>query len=184
MIILITGASHTGKTVLAQKLLEKYKYPYLSIDHLKMGFIRSGYTKLTPKDDDKLTEYLWPVVREMMKTVIENKQNLIIEGGYIPFDWKKDFTKKYLDNIEYVCLVMSENYIRNHFDDIKKYASVVESRLDDAGCTMESVLEENAYFLALARKYKMKYVLIDHRYEIDIDLQNHDVNIYQDSEKE
>jgi len=35
MIVLITGASHTGKTVLAQKLLEKYKYPYLSIDHLK-----------------------------------------------------------------------------------------------------------------------------------------------------
>lgn len=31
MIILITGASHTGKTALAQKLLEKYKYPYLSI---------------------------------------------------------------------------------------------------------------------------------------------------------
>ena len=51
MIILITGASHTGKTVLAQKLLEKYKYPYLSIDHLKMGLIRSGYTKLTPEDD-------------------------------------------------------------------------------------------------------------------------------------
>ena len=44
MIILITGASHTGKTVLAQRMLEKYKYPYVSIDHLKMGLIRSGYT--------------------------------------------------------------------------------------------------------------------------------------------
>ena len=48
MVILVTGASHIGKTVLAQKLLEKYKYPYLSIDHLKMGLIRSGYTELTP----------------------------------------------------------------------------------------------------------------------------------------
>lgn len=57
MIILITGASHTGKTALAQKLLEKYQYPYVSIDHLKMGFIRSGYTKLTPGDDEKLTRY-------------------------------------------------------------------------------------------------------------------------------
>jgi len=46
MIILITGASHTGKTLLAQKLLEKYKYPYLSIDHLKMGLIRSGQTEV------------------------------------------------------------------------------------------------------------------------------------------
>ena len=55
MIILITGASHTGKTVLAQKLLEKYKIPYLSIDHLKMGLIRSGYTKLTPEEDTALS---------------------------------------------------------------------------------------------------------------------------------
>ena len=80
MIILIAGASHTGKTVLAQRLLEKYKYPYLSIDHLKMGLIRSGQTNLTPMDDEKLTDYLWPIVREMIKTAIENEQNLIVEG--------------------------------------------------------------------------------------------------------
>lgn len=170
MIILITGASHTGKTVLAQKLLEKYKYPYLSIDHLKMGLIRSGYTKLTPEDDDKLTEYLWPIVREMIKTVIENKQNLIIEGCYIPFDWEKDFAKEYLDNIRYYCLVMSENYIKNHFNYIKKYASAIESRLDDEWCTMESVLEDNAQFLELAKKNNVNYVLIDDKYKIDIDL--------------
>ena len=82
MVILITGASHTGKTVLAQRMLEKYKYPYLSIDHLKMGLIRSGNTELTPEDDDKLTEYLWPIAREIVKTTIENHQNLIVEGCY------------------------------------------------------------------------------------------------------
>ena len=96
MIILITGASHTGKTVLAQKLLEKYQYPYLSIDHLKMGLIRSGNTELTPLSaDDDLTAYLWPIVREIIKTAIENSQNLIIEGCYIPFEWKTDFDGEY-----------------------------------------------------------------------------------------
>ena len=170
MVILITGASHTGKTVLAQKLLEKHKYPYLSIDHLKMGLIRSGYTKLTPEDDGKLTEYLWPIVREMIKTAIENKQNLIIEGCYIPFDWENDFTKEYLNNIRFFCLVMSENYIKNHFDNIKECASAVECRLDDEWCTMESVLEDNAQFLELAKNHNANYVLIDDKYEINIDL--------------
>lgn len=119
MIVLIAGASHTGKTLLAQRLLEKYKYPYLSIDHLKMGLIRSGNTELTPlSNDSELTEYLWPIVREMIKTAIENGQNLIIEGCYIPFDWKKDFSVDYLENIRFFCLVMSENYIRTHFNDI------------------------------------------------------------------
>lgn len=169
MIILITGASHTGKTALAQKLLEKYKYPYLSIDHLKMGLIRSGYTKLTPEDDDKLTEYLWPIVREMIKTAIENKQNIIIEGCYIPFDWAKNFEKGYLEQIKYYCLIMSENYIKNNFASIQRYADVIEKRLDDEGCTMESVLEDNAQFLELAQKYNVNYVLIDNKYEIDID---------------
>ncbi len=170
MIVLITGASHTGKTALAQKLLEKYKYPYLSIDHLKMGFIRSGYTKLTPEDDDELTDYLWPVIREMIKTVIENKQNLIVEGCYIPFDWSRDFEEEYLKHIKYYCLVLSECYIRNHFANIKRYASIVENRLDDVWCTMESVLEDNAKFLELAQKYNVNYVLINDKYEINIDL--------------
>jgi chloramphenicol 3-O-phosphotransferase len=171
MIILITGASHTGKTALAQKLLEKYKYPYMSIDHLKMGLIRSGNTKLTPmSDDDALTAYLWPVVREIIKTAVENRQNLIVEGCYIPFDWQKDFEKDYLENIRYYCLVMSERYIRNHFDDIKKYAGVIEDRLNDDWCTIESVLEDNAGFLKLAQEHKANYILIDGRYEINIDL--------------
>lgn len=170
MIILITGASHTGKTALAQKLLEKYKYPYLSIDHLKMGLIRSGYTNLTPEDDNELTDYLWPVVREIVKTAIENKQNLIVEGCYIPFDWSRDFDKKYLEHIKYYCLVMSEDYLKNHFADIKKYASAIENRLDDEWCTLESVLEDNARFLELAQQYGVNYILIDRKYEINIDL--------------
>lgn len=170
MVILITGASHTGKTLLAQKLLEKYKYPCLSIDHLKMGLIRSGCTALTPDDDDKLTGYLWPILREMIKTAIENKQNLILEGCYIPFDWEKDFAGEYLDNIRYICLIMSENYIRNHFDDIRNYARVVENRRDDDWCTLENILADNAQFLELAEKHNVKYLLIDEKYEVDIDL--------------
>ena len=170
MIILITGASHTGKTALAQKLLEKYKYPYLSIDHLKMGLIRSGNTELTPMDDKELTEYLWPIVREMIKTAIENKQNLIVEGCYIPFDWQKDFDANYLESIKYYCLVMSEAYIRNHFADIKKYANVIENRGDDTDYTLESVLADNLEVLVLAREYNVNYILIDDNYEINIDL--------------
>lgn len=171
MIILVTGASHTGKTALAQKLLEKYKYPYLSIDHLKMGLIRSGNTTLTPVSDDKaLTDYLWPIVREMIKTAIENEQNLVVEGCYIPFEWSKDFEPEYLKNIKYYCLVMSNNYITNHFGDIKRYASVVENRGDDEDCTMETVLRDNAEMLKQCQKYKAGYILIDDEYKIDIEL--------------
>ena len=170
MIVLIGGASHVGKTALAQKLLEKYKMPYLSLDWMKMGLIRSGYTSLTPMDDEKLTEYLWPVAREMIKTAIENEQSLILEGCYIPFDWAGDFEEDYLTDIRYICLVMSEGYIRRHFDDIKAYASVVENRLDDSGCTLQSVLEENRRVLEGCQAAHTDYLLIDEAYRVEVEL--------------
>ena len=172
MIILITGATHTGKTVLSQNILEKYHYPYLSIDLLKMGLIRSGYTNLVPEDDVSLQTYLWPVVREMLNTAIENGQNLIVEGGYIPFGWEESFPPEYLKEIRYYCLVMSRQYIENHFSDIKRHACKIEQRIDDSWCTKQYILEENEHYLEMCRKYKYKPVLIDETYTIEIDLVN------------
>ena len=170
MILLITGASHTGKTALAQKLLERYHYPYLSIDHLKMGLIRSGNTTLTPlSEEESLTAYLWPILREIIKTAIENRQNLIVEGCYIPFDWKKEFSADYLAQIRAYCLVMSERYIRAHFEQIKRYANVIEARLVE-DCTLEDVLADNAQVLYLAQKHNANYILIDEKYEVDVTL--------------
>ena len=167
MVFLIAGASHTGKTVLAQRLLEERKWPYLSLDHLKMGLIRSGNTDLTVVDDDKLTDYLWPIVREIIKTAIENKQNLIVEGCYIPFDWQKDFTEAYLEHIRYTCLIMSRNYIETHFADIQAYASVIESRLDDSDLSKEVLIAENEYNLAQCVVHDLPYILIDKEYNIE-----------------
>ena len=167
MVILIAGASHTGKTALAQKLLEKYHYPYLSIDHLKMGLIRSGHTDLTPMDDEKLTAYLWPIVRQMIKTAIENKQNMIVEGCYIPFEWQEDFSEAYLEQIKYLCLVFSKDYIENQFDAIVKYGSIIENRLDDSDLTKEMLIWDNAENLRQCKAHDCPYILIEDTYDAD-----------------
>lgn len=168
MIILITGASHTGKTLLAQRLLEKYKYPYLSIDHLKMGLIRSGYTELTPYDDDKMTEYIWPVVREIIKTAIENRQNLIIEGCYIPFDWRKSFDESYLSEIKFICLAMTDEYIENNYNLIISHRSDIEERIGDIDCTTDSLKKDNRMIIEGYRKAGEQITLIDKDYNKSI----------------
>ena len=165
MIILITGASHTGKTLLAQRMLEKYSYPYLSVDHLKMGLIRSGSTPLTPEDDDELVGYLWPIVREMIKTAIENRQSLIVEGCYIPFDWRKDFDEKYLQSIRFLCLALSEEYIASHFERIKEHACDIEARLDDSYCTAEHMKRENRRVIEGYRAVGEQVAIITEEYE-------------------
>lgn len=166
MILLIAGATHSGKTLLAQRLLEEHRIPYLSIDHLKMGLIRSGMTDLTAEDDDALTEYLWPILREMVKTAIENGQSLILEGCYIPFDWKKDFPEKYLPHIQCRWLILSREYIERNFDSIRAHACAIEQRLDDSGLDKAALIRENAENLAQCQQYGCEYILIDQEYEI------------------
>lgn len=168
MIVLIAGSSHSGKTLLSQKLLDKYKFPYISIDHLKMGLIRSGNTDLTPEDDDKLTDYLWPIVREIVKTAIENKQNLIIEGCYIPFNWKDSFDKDYAKQIKYICLIMTKKYIEDNFSDIKNYANIIEKRLDNSSCIKEELIKDNELNFNMCKKYNCDYILIDNNYKFEV----------------
>ncbi|MBR5059604.1 MAG: adenylate kinase [Clostridia bacterium] len=165
MIIIITGASHTGKTLLAQRMLENYKYPYLSIDHLKMGLIRSGNTELTPEDDNALTEYLWPILREIVKTAIENRQNLIVEGCYIPFHWRQDFDERYLPSIRFICLAMSDRYIENHFGEIIGHESEIESRLVDADCTMDDLKADNRNIIDRFHRAGEQVTVVEDDYE-------------------
>ena len=131
MIYLIGGSSHVGKTFFSQKLMEDIKVPYVSLDHIKMMFIRSGLTKLTVEDDYEMRYFLWPYMAEYIKTCVENEQNLIVEGCYIPENYRDAFTEEYLKNIRSVYIVMSEDYIRNHVDDLIDKASVIECRIAD-----------------------------------------------------
>lgn len=135
-----------------------------------MGLIRSKNTKLTVKDDEKLTKYLWKIIKEIIKTNIENNQNIIIEGCYIPFDWKNDFNKKYLKEIKYICLVMTEKYIRNNYDNIKMYENIIESRKKQGDIKIDELIEENKYNLDMCRKYGSEYVLIDDKYDINLEI--------------
>ena len=169
MVILISGTTHTGKTALSQRLMEKYKIPYFSIDHLKMGLIRSGKTSLTVNDDEELTPYLWSIIKEMIKTVIENKQNIIIEGCYIPFDWQKDFDESYLQEIKFYCLIMTAEYIENNFSEILKFENVIENRIT-TDISHADLIADNYQNLQLCKKYGLKYILIDKDYGIDIEL--------------
>ena len=163
MIILIAGDTHTGKTLLAQRLLERYKYPYLSIDHLKMGLIRSGQCKLSADSNTaELTEYLWPIVREMITTCLENSQNLIVEGCYIPFGWEKDFSLEDLRQIKYVCL------IETHFDDILRFEKIIEKRLS-SDVILGEIIKTNEYNLEQCVSRNYNHILINDTYQIDID---------------
>ncbi len=165
MVYLLSGGTHAGKTLWAQRLMEAKGWPYLSIDHLKMGLIRSGLCPLTPETPDgEMTAFLWPVVREMVKTAVENGQNLIVEGCYLPFTWREDFPPHYLAHIRALWLVFSGDYIQNHHRDILAHADDIERRLEGGGPALEELLRDNEALLAGCRAHGCPYLLIDRCY--------------------
>ena len=165
MIWLICGATHAGKTVLAQRILEEKHIPYLSLDHLKMGLIRSGLVRITPTSPwQEITDAVWPVAREWIRTCLENGQHLTVEGCYILPNWEKDFTDEQRGQMKGICLALSENYIHTRFCDVLRYANEVEQRLDD-DISVGALLRENAFF----RENYCDVFVIDENYTAELD---------------
>lgn len=168
MIYVIAGGSHTGKTLLAQHLMEKLSIPYLSIDHIKMGLIRSGMIQTKVEDDEALTIVLWPIIKEIIKTVIENRQEIIIEGCYIPYTWKQDFESEECLDIQYICLIFDKQYLIANGQKLYQYENVIEQRISSEPIQITTLIKEHQSMLALCKRYDLPYLIIKDDYECTI----------------
>jgi 2-phosphoglycerate kinase len=170
MVILISAVSGTGKTLLAQKLLERYHIPYLSIDHLKMGLYRGDKNcGFTPLDSTEfIGDKLWPILKGIIMTNIENDQHIIIEGCYIFPHYLKDFDINYSAKIIPVFLGFSKNYIQENFESkIVKYRNVVELRRPEER-TINELIMEHKEFKDKCLKAGVRYFEINNNYDKEI----------------
>lgn len=171
MIILLSGNGCTGKTLMSQKLLEKYKIPYLSIDHLKMGLYRADSNcGFTPEDSNEVIgEKLWSIIKGIIMTNIENNQNIIIEGCYLLPHFVKDFEKPYSDHIISVFIGFSTKYIIENFtSNIIKYRSVIETRDYPEERPITQFINEHDEFRKKCIENDVDYFEINNNYEEEI----------------
>lgn len=170
MIILIGGAGCVGKTLLAQRLLERYKFPYLSLDHLKMGIIRSGADcGFTAESRDELiSKKLWPIVRGIIMTAVENRQNLIVEGCYLPPDKIAALPAEYREQIISFYLALSYTYAQEHYADVLAHRSDIESRLYPEERTAKEIAEENDRTISMCQITGAKCFVIEKDYEREL----------------
>ena len=73
-------------------------------------------------------------------------------------------------HIRAVWLVMTDDYIRAHFEQIRAHANDVEKRMDDSGCTQEWLMEINREVLAQCRMHGCCCHLMDDEYNIKPDI--------------
>ena len=142
MILLIGGESCTGKTLLAQRLLEKCGIPYLSADHVKMGLIRGGLADFSAEEDDRLiSDRMWGVLSGILKTVVENRQHLIMEGCYFRPALTARLEEAYRPAVLEVYLGFSDAYNRARYADILSHRNAIEHRLYPETRSMEALLQ-------------------------------------------
>ncbi|GAB6931111.1 hypothetical protein JCM10914A_50940 [Paenibacillus sp. JCM 10914] len=171
MIILISGVSSVGKTNMAQQLLEKYHVPYLSIDHLKMGLYRADKRcEFTPLDSNEhISHRLWPILKGIIMTNIENEQHLIIEGCYVMPHQIAEFEKDYSERIISVFLGFSSRYVEQNFHTrIVKYRNVIEQRQSLEETQVPEYIQEHADFRDKCLRAGVAYFEIDNDYDSEI----------------
>lgn len=171
MVILIGGESCTGKTLLAQRLLARYNIPYLSADLLKMGLCRGlpGCPFCPGDGDAAITEYLWPILRGMAMTAIENGQHLIIEGCYIPCDARESFPPACRDDIIAIFIGFSEDYILRNYDDILLHRNDIERRKYAETRTAGAMAAQHTRLRARCQKAGAPYFEVDADYGADME---------------
>jgi putative acetyltransferase len=172
VVILIGGTSHSGKTFLAQQLLEKYHYPYLSLDHLKMGLCRADMgIGIKPDDSTEfIGEKLWPILKGIIMTNIENQQNLIIEGSYLLPNKINELDIKYLDHIVSFYLGFSPSYIEKYFEaKILEFRDIIETRGYENNNTIEDYLLENKRQKDVCETFKAKYFALENDYQKEME---------------
>ena len=64
---------------------------------------------------------------------------------------------------------MTEEYIKNNYNDIIKYENVIEKRKQQKCVDIKNLIEENKYNLEMCRKLKNNYILIKDKYSINLD---------------
>lgn len=82
----IGGAARSGKGILTRRLLTDLHLPYLSLDVLKMGLTR-GLPELAFDPNAggiRVAERLWPLVREMSRSLFFDRADYVFEGEILP----------------------------------------------------------------------------------------------------
>lgn len=171
MIILISAPSCSGKTLLAQQLLEKHKITYYSIDHIKMGLIRGidDICFTAEDDDDYIAEKLWPIIKGIIMTAIENNQSIIVEGAYIKPEYLLEFDGEYKKHIVPIFLCFTRAYINLHFEsDIIGHRSIIENRLYNETRDITFFIESHEKLAKACRCHNQTFFQVDASYDLTI----------------
>ena len=123
MLFLVSGASRSGKTLIAKKVLADKRIPYLSLDWLMMGF-SDGIPEygihhlLWPNE---IAEKMGPFLLGMIDSMLVDGMDYLIEGEAMLPQLVADLVEKNPDKIKVVFVGYTEINVKDKVGLVKKH---------------------------------------------------------------
>ena len=125
MLFLVSGASRSGKTLIARKILAENGIPYLSLDWLMMGF-NTGMPEagihhlLWPNE---IATKMAPFLNGMIDCMLVDGMDYVIEGEAMLPESVADLIEKHPDAIKAVFLGYAVTDVTDKVELIKKHST-------------------------------------------------------------
>lgn len=123
MIYIISGASRSGKSIVAKGFFEKNFIPYIPLDCLMMGFM-NGVSSLGIHDKlwpDEIAEKMWPFLKAVCKNMIDNEIDYIFEGEAVLPEHIKELSDLHPGQIKTCFLGYTEVDVKKKISEVKRY---------------------------------------------------------------
>ena len=165
MIYIISGASRSGKTLIAKKMMVEYNIPYLSLDSLVMGFTNGIpeygiHDKLWPHE---IAERLWPFLKAMLQNMLWSDIDYILEGEAVLPRHIAELSKEHPDEMRVCYLGFSDVKLEEKVEDIYKYSRGKKDWLtNESRAYVEDHINNMIVYSQRVEKecikYKIKYI--------------------------
>lgn len=157
MIYILAGIAKSGKTTISKEFNKRFNIPYFSTDYIMMMLSR-GNTSLgiDPEESDSVVaKKIEPYVYSMIKTMIENKVEYLIEGVHFNPDFSAKLIKEYPNDVKIVYLGFKDISVVLKIFEMKKYKDKIENAWYNSFSDKEMV-ELIAYLIVESNKiYEM-----------------------------
>lgn len=182
MVYLISGASRSGKSILANMIHKKTNISVLPTDAIMMAFFNGVpqfgiHPELWP---DEIAIKLWDFYKSLITVFIENEEDYIIEGeSFLPehirdleeeykgrvkscfigfstisVETKKEHVKLYANKNDWL-LGNSEEYITNHITNMIGYSKTIKKSCENHNVTYFDTSENFTDVLNQAMKFML-----------------------------
>ena len=164
MLYIISGASRSGKTIVAKKVAAQKGIPYLSLDWIMMGFTNGipeygVHDKLFP---DEIAQRLWSFIKAMLESMIYVETDCVIEGEAILPELIIELRDEHPDKLTICFLGYTEVNVDQKSKDIRTFSKEKKDWLEDESDAyiadhVKNMVAHSRMIKSSCEEYNLKY---------------------------